>query len=149
MPKAADNEKRLASTITKLGIELQGKYTVSGFEKIVTSADQLISHNGYKVLIEIDSYNMAKVVVGQYAILDGMLKNKNDSNKVIFVVVHCYKGYNPKRTEKHLNFINKYLFKSKGIPYKAYTEKEFVKKCRLAKNNKALVEMLVSEAIKP
>lgn len=149
MPKAGDNEKRLASTITSLGIKLQGKYTMSGFEKIVTSVDQLILHNGYRVLVEIDSYNMAKVVAGQYAILDGMLKNKNDNKNIIFIVVHCYKGYDPKRTEKHLNFINKYVFKSKGIPYKAYTEKEFVKKCRTAKNNQALVEMLVKEAIIP
>ena len=149
MSKAADNEKILKIELKDLGINLQGKKSFSEKaslqEKIVISVDESLHDGDRHVLIEIDSFNMAKVVVGQYTILNSLLKNKKDNEKYIFVVVHCYKDYNPSRTKKYLDYINRTVLNDEGIPYKIYTKEEFVDICAKAKNNSDLINKLYKE----
>eukprot|EP00831_Metopus_contortus_P040181 TRINITY_DN3147_c0_g2_i1.p1 TRINITY_DN3147_c0_g2~~TRINITY_DN3147_c0_g2_i1.p1 ORF type:complete len:180 (-),score=24.80 TRINITY_DN3147_c0_g2_i1:49-588(-) len=78
--------------------------------------------------IEIDSGNMAKLLAGQYALLNGMY-GKNKKN-VLFLVIHYYKDkktntfYNPERTLKNLNAIQHFNKKASWIDYNVYNIEE-------------------------
>lgn len=149
MSKAADNEKSLTSELLNLGIELRGKKTFKVSDEILTSVDESLEDNERRVFIEIDSYNMAKVVTGQYVILNGILDREKNKQSCIFVIIQCYEGYNPSRTEKHLKFINKSVLREKGIPYKAYTKEEFIEICESVGNTEELIDFLFDNSIKP
>lgn len=151
MSKAADNEKYIRKELEEIGIELKGK---TGFkekiannskEYIIVSVDESLNYKNRNVLIEIDSYNMAKVVVGQYTILNSLLKQQKVEEEYIFVVVHCYKDYNPLRTKKNLDYINKSVLNEEGIPYKIYSQKEFIDLCRKFPKTEDLVNALYEQ----
>ncbi|WP_230836303.1 hypothetical protein, partial [Vibrio campbellii] len=58
-----------------------------GSDKVSISVDQSIDlEDGTTILIEIDSANMAKLLVGQYVLLNGLITNKK--KQYIFLVVH-------------------------------------------------------------
>ncbi len=147
MKKAKKNEKRFKNEITPFGIILNDAQTYED-NNIKTSVDFKMLAGDKEVLIEIDSYNMSKVVVGQYVILNTILQKQNISKNKIFIIIHFYKGFNTERTKKHMDFINQYSLANKGIPYKAYTYVEFKEICRKEKNNQKLIEKLFQEAIK-
>lgn len=87
--------------------------------------------DGTSILIEIDSGNHAKLLVGQYALLNGMYSG--DHSGTLFLVVHCYKTttkggakeYSPVRTMKNLNAIQKLNPQIVWMPHTAVTLSQF------------------------
>ena len=82
--------------------------------------------NGVNYLIEIDSGNMAKLLVGQYVLLNELHKSR--TGKEFFLIVHFYKNYNVQRTLKNLKMINSKLFNNNGINFGSI-------QCDVIKNN--------------
>lgn len=81
------------------------------------SVDESLEHNGTEYLIEIDSANMAKLLVGQYVLLNQL--HTNWTKPQFFLVVHMYKNYNPQRTLHNLELVNQQLYGGKGIDFGA------------------------------
>ncbi len=79
--------------------------------------DESFVHGGNEYLLEIDSGNMAKLLVGQYVLLNQL--RKDAVQPAVFLVVHTYKAYNPDRTLENLRLINRQLYKDNGIPFRA------------------------------
>lgn len=113
---AGKNEKDFESIFEtyKLNGLLKGKKTYnnkkSGDEKVSISVDYRIVYDNKEILIEIDSGNMAKLIVGQYTLLNILCENPENKT---FIVVHYYKDYNPIRTIKNLKFVADKLFGTK------------------------------------
>ena len=83
--------------------------------KLSSSVDYYFEHNNRQILVEIDSYNMAKVLVGQYLLLN-QFRDKSITNP-LFLVVHTYKGYKPERTIKYLDHVKDKVLEGKGMPF--------------------------------
>jgi hypothetical protein len=83
--------------------------------KLSSSVDHHFQLDGREILIEIDSYNMAKVVVGQYLLINILSSEK--LNNPLFLVIHTYKDYKPERTIKYLEYVNTALLKETGMPF--------------------------------
>jgi lipopolysaccharide biosynthesis protein len=81
------------------------------------SVDQSFEYNGTEYLIEIDSANMAKLLVGQYVLLNQLHTNREKTP--FFLVVHAYKKYNPQRTLHNLRMVNEQLYDGAGIEFGA------------------------------
>jgi hypothetical protein len=81
------------------------------------SVDQSFTHAGTTYLVEVDSGNMAKLLVGQYLLLNCLLSPSD--RPAFFVVVHTYKKFNPTRTIANLSLVNQELLQGKGIPFGA------------------------------
>ncbi len=81
---------------------LLGKRRFVG-ENVEISVDDHFSSNGVQYLVEIDSGNMAKLLVGQYVLLDAL--RGTDNRTSTFLIVHTYKNYNIVRTLENLHFI--------------------------------------------
>ncbi|MCF3194131.1 hypothetical protein [Pseudomonas bubulae] len=135
---AGDNEKKFKDFVAnKFGNSaLGGKRTYSSVfdgyeEKVSISVDQSIFLDDTSILIEIDSGNYAKLLVGQYALLNGMYNG--DHSGTLFLVVHCYKSttkgetkeYSPVRTMKNLNAIQKLNPQMVWMPHAAVTLSQF------------------------
>lgn len=133
MSKAGSNEKKFVESITKQfgsDIVLDGKRVFKSEDQAVSiSVDNSLCTSELEILFEIDSGNMAKLLVGQYTLLNVL----NDGGiQKIFVVIHYYKDYSSSRTIKNLNLINTEIFKKSGIPFVIFNEVEFInfiKKC--------------------
>ena len=67
------------------------------------SVDNSLIHNNRLILIEIDSGNMAKLLVGQYTLLNHLYTGIPDNAH--FLVVHTYKNYNVERTLNNLALV--------------------------------------------
>ncbi|MDZ4496019.1 MULTISPECIES: hypothetical protein [Bacillus] len=91
------------------------------------SVDASINYGDKTILIEIDSGNYAKLLVGQYVLLNELLDKKEN---IIFLIIHYYDGYKSERTKKNLDFINNRIYEKKGLRYYAYTKDEFSKQIR-------------------
>jgi len=91
MKKAKINEKRFKNEITPFGIKLNDAQTYED-NNIKTSVDFKMLVGDKEVLIEIDSYNMSKVVVGQYVILNTILQKQNISNESILKRSNIFKN---------------------------------------------------------
>lgn len=117
-PKAGSNEKLFVELLQQkiAGISLSGKQRFT-LDNVEISADQSLTHNGISYLIEIDSANMAKLLVGQYALINQLYANPKEN--AFFLVVHTYKNYNPERTIKNLSLINEQLYSGAGIKFGA------------------------------
>ncbi|MCA3215532.1 MAG: hypothetical protein ING39_08940 [Burkholderiales bacterium] len=81
------------------------------------SVDQSFTYDGTTYLVEVDSGNMAKLLVGQYILLNHLVPS-ND-RPAFFMVVHAYKDYKPQRTTANLSLVNQELLNGKGIPFGA------------------------------
>ena len=104
---ALDNEKRILSDLNltyNLNLEKSTKGRIK--DDLHVSVDFIWEINGIKILFEVDSYNAAKIVFGQYVLLN---HTKEYQNNCILVVIHCYKNYNIERTKKYLNFAQEKL----------------------------------------
>ncbi len=136
MAAAGDNEKNFLSLVEgKFGEGcLSGKkrYTLDldGFERAEISVDQSLSlDDGRTLLIEIDSGNTAKLIAGQYVLLNGM--NEDSRQNTVFLVVHYYtdsetgKDYTPQRTLKNINAIQHFSEGGGWLKYNAIHIKEF------------------------
>lgn len=125
MSKAGDNEKKFRALISKqFGVDcLSGSQTYKkGNANVSISVDDMIEYGNKKLLFEIDSGNYAKLIVGQYVLLNTIIDKPEN---IQFVVVHYYQNYNVTRTYNNLQFINDSLFESKGIPFKVFTAESY------------------------
>ena len=73
-------------------------------------------------LIEIDSNNVAKIIFGQYLLLN---KATDLPQNPFLIIIHCYKGYNVDRTNKHLDYAKEVY--NCLIPFVALSEAEWLK----------------------
>jgi hypothetical protein len=108
---------------------LKGKidFGTSKDEGIYISIDNSFVLGDTLYFVEVDSSNQAKLVAGQYVLLNllleeetGISKKKIDVSKfknISFLIVHFYKNYNPNRSYKYLDRINKYFLGNKGIAF--------------------------------
>ncbi|WP_199054197.1 hypothetical protein [Aquitalea sp. ASV15] len=116
--KAGKNEKRFVDLaqqkITDIRLTGKQRFTIKDVE---ISADQSLTDNGIHYLVEVDSGNMAKLLVGQYVLLNQLYNQ--EKGKAFFLVVHTYKNYNPQRTIKNLSLINEQLYAGTGIKFGA------------------------------
>jgi hypothetical protein len=106
--------------------------------EIKTSVDFKFKLGKVNFLFEVDSNNVAKIIFGQYLLLN---KVKNLPENPFLIIIHCYKGYNPKRTNKHLNYA-KEVYNCR-IPYIAITNDEWIKIIK-NKSKAKLEEYLIS-----
>jgi hypothetical protein len=128
---AGKNEKIFITEFKReySNVKLEGKLVFGNKYSANISVDNSFSYNNKKVLIEIDSGNMAKLLVGQYFLLNELIKKekeeKNDDTEYMFVVIHYYKDYNPERTNKNLKLVENCIGKS-AIRFRAFTQKTFM-----------------------
>lgn len=136
---AGENEKKFKDfVVSKYGSNaLGGKRTYSSVfdgyaERVSISVDQtLCLSDGTSILVEIDSGNYAKLLAGQYALLNGMYNG--DHSDILFLVVHFYKTttkggvkeYSPVRTMKNLNAIQNLNPQIVWMPHVAVTFSQF------------------------
>jgi len=83
--------------------------------RLSSSVDYYFEHDNRQMLVEIDSYNMAKVLVGQYLLLN-QFRDETLINP-LFLVVHTYKGYEPERTIKYLEHVKDKVLQGTGMPF--------------------------------
>lgn len=155
MAEAGENEKHFQGLITdKFGANiLAGKkrYTLKldGFDLVETSVDEsILLEDGRVVLIEVDSGNMAKLLAGQYALLNGLCND--DRNKTLFLVVHYYvdrkinrnRPYSPHRTLKNLNAIQHFDPAKEWLPYNAVHVQDLEKMIMKEESITALINQL-------
>lgn len=134
---AGDNERLLRTLLkNKFGDNpLNGKRSfasvVNGHnEKVYISVDDTIRFsNGREILIEVDSGNYAKLLAGQYALINGLFNGERE--KTLFLVIHFYKSsktqkeYTTSRTLKNLNAIQSFNLNANWLPYAAINFSEF------------------------
>lgn len=122
---------------------LGGKVSYSSDDKSVRiSVDESISTAGKKILIEVDSGNMAKLLVGQYVLLNELVCS--DIDETIFVTLHFYAGYNPERTTNNLKLINNNLYSGLAIPHCSYSFDGFKELCSKLQSVEQLIDALTS-----
>lgn len=146
---AGTNEKKFISFFNKVygGDILQGKCVYKdNDENVSISVDNSIDYENKKILIEIDSGNQAKLIVGQYVLLNLLCQEDKD---VLFVVIHYYKDkknkqYNPQRTISNLKLINKKLCTNSRLKFKVFNQDEFEKLCKENGSIKSLINSLYS-----
>jgi hypothetical protein len=114
--RAGTNEKRFQEFMRKLGVNLEGKQCFKQ-GNVQISVDESFTHKDKQYLIEIDSGNMAKLLVGQYVLLNQL--HPQSRRAPVFLVIHNYKGYNPKRTINNLHLINQQLYAGNGLEFGA------------------------------
>lgn len=116
--KAGANESRFAQIMQEKAADtpLLGKRRFS-LGDVSISVDQSLMHDDTNYLIEIDSANMAKLLVGQYVLLNQLYGK--DRENAFFLVVHVYRGYNSQRTLNNLHLINEQIYLGKGIKFGA------------------------------
>jgi hypothetical protein len=123
MAAPKDNEKKFLdlfhSKVRGDALLEQKKFTIKDDMKrsLSCSVDYYLEHDNRQILIEIDSYNMAKVLVGQYLLLN-QFHDKTLTNP-LFLVVHTYKNYEPGRTIKYLAHVKDKVLKGNGMPFGA------------------------------
>ncbi|SOC15620.1 hypothetical protein SAMN05880501_108117 [Ureibacillus xyleni] len=111
---------------------LGGKRNYQSDDKLVSiSVDNSIQIGNKEILIEIDSGNMAKLLVGQYVLLNQLYNRNHDG---IFLIIHYYKDqdgneYNPKRTEYNLSFVNETIYENNALTFKVFNQSSFEKLC--------------------
>ena len=132
--KAGDNEKDFIMFMKqKSSIKLQGKKVFGKRNEVNISVDNYFELDGKRVYVEIDSGNMAKLLVGQYTLLHSL--SKGDKNSIFFVI-HYYKGFNAEITKKNLDYVRNNIFKNDGMKFlathiddfkKEFSDNEFTK----------------------
>jgi hypothetical protein len=114
---AGTNERRFKDLMLRApGVSLLGKRRFSAGD-VEISVDESLEYKGTEYLIEIDSANMAKLLVGQYVLLNQL--HKKSDRPQFFLVIHAYKKYNPMRTVHNLELVNQQLYEGKGIDFGA------------------------------
>ncbi len=147
--KVGENEKKFKHFFEKKFGEdlLKGKKTYkSNKGKVKISIDESLEIGNKKILIEIDFGNMAKLLVGQYVLINELAELK--SSKTLFVVIHFYKKYNPDRTNNNLEIIYSNIYKKKSIPFCSFTFEGFKNFCKNIKDIQDLNKKLIDEAKK-
>jgi hypothetical protein len=116
--RAGDNERRFELLFCESAphTPLLGKQRyVRGNVEI--SVDQSFVHEDVQYLIEVDSANMAKLLAGQYVLLNQLYSG--EKRQAVFLLVHTYQNYNPQRSTNNLALINSELYGGNGIRFGA------------------------------
>lgn len=115
---AGTNERHFETVMRQKAtdVHLLGKRRFTSGE-VEISVDQSLDYAGTEYLIEIDSANMAKLLVGQYVLLNQLHTTRHKTP--FFLVVHTYKKYNPSRTLQNLQLVNQQLYDGQGIAFGA------------------------------
>lgn len=121
----AANEDAFRKRITHQfgGDALKGKRwypTGASKDDVRISVDESLEIGDRLVLVEIDSGNAAKLLIGQYVLLSVFEKKPRD--KVLFVVMHYYDKYNADRTVKNLQFVAASVLAEQALPFLALHE---------------------------
>jgi len=115
--KAGDNEKKFrrlfSAKASKTPLLGKKRYKLHDVE---ISVDDSFEYDGMDVLVEIDSGNMAKLLVGQYMLLNCLRKSDKPA---FFLIIHAYKKFSPLRTLKNLGFVNQHFLNGNGIEFGA------------------------------
>jgi hypothetical protein len=111
-------------------------------EAVEISTDDSIEHDGWLVLIEVDSFNTTKPAVGQYVLLNQLCHH--DALKTLFLIVHYYKGFNAKRTMKNLAFVRTLFPRQPSIHFAAFTADSFFTLCQNCPDIASLVLALTA-----
>jgi len=131
---AGDNERLFRNLIReRFGNILQGKRVWrsegSRRERVEISVDESIETPNYRLLVEIDSGNYAKLIVGQYVLMNA-LNNDAGNRQDVFVVIHYNvdngRPYDPQRTLKNLNLVNQSVLNNSGINFIVFNVPSFV-----------------------
>lgn len=130
MSRAGDREKQFISFCNSIDSNLlSGKISFENSDKVYVSVDNSIITDKEIILIEIDASNQAKLVSGQYTLLNLLQDSPSNKyidlvkdKKLIFFVVHCYGSYNknkynPDRSKNNLKLINRLAFGSNGLDF--------------------------------
>ena|ERR1700685_3919223 len=96
------------------GLTFKGKRRFAS-ENVQISTDESFEYDGVTYLLEVDSGNIAKLLVGQYVLLNAL--HELSAESAFFMVVHTYEGYNIQRTLKNLQLVNQKLFQGRGIRF--------------------------------
>jgi hypothetical protein len=76
---ALDNEKRILSTLNQTyTIDIKKATSSKIKDDLQVSVDFIWEINGVKILFEVDSYNAAKIVFGQYVLLNHTKEYQNN-----------------------------------------------------------------------
>lgn len=123
----AANEDAFRARITRqFGDDaLKGKRwysTGASKDDVRISVDESLEIGDRLVLVEIDSGNAAKLLIGQYVLLS--VFEKKPRHKVLFVVVHYYDKYNPDRTVKNLQLVAASVLAEQALPFLALHESD-------------------------
>ncbi|HFK1758503.1 MULTISPECIES: hypothetical protein [Bacillus] len=125
---------------------LEGKCTFETLDKNVSiSVDNSLKLGNKEILIEIDSGNMAKLIVGQYVLLNELYKNRD--KEILFLIIHFYKNqkgkeYNPIRTERNLSLVSESIYGNEAIKYKVFNQSSFKELCQQCKSIEDFVNYL-------
>ena len=118
MKRAGGNELAFRTTLaSKFGKDLLlGKRAFRiGSQPIETSVDEHFLVDDLTVLWEIDSGNAAKLVLGEYILLNELTRLGTDPQSCL-VIVHFYKGYNAVRTTGYASFVRDSIYGGHGLP---------------------------------
>lgn len=136
---AKDNEKKfhkyLADLYKEINLMNPSPYKDQD-ANVSISVDKLFIHGDTTYLIEIDSGNYAKLLVGQYVLLNQLYGSNVDA---IFLVVHFYedkkrkKQYNAQRTINNLRFVNDTVYEGDGLRFCVMNKGEFENLCEANK----------------
>ena len=115
---AGENERRFERLFRQYAPDtpLLGKQRYSRGE-VEISVDQSFVHNNIESLVEIDSANMAKLLTGQYVLLNQLYPSNKTS--AFYLLVHAYRAYNPKRSTNNLTLVNSEIYGGQGIAFGA------------------------------
>ena len=96
-----DNENKFKD---RMNGHIKKKLSFKCGNKTYISVDGHFEYNNKLYLLEIDSGNEAKLLAGQYVLINALWKDICLNGKTynikqcVFLVVHYYKDYNPNRT---------------------------------------------------
>lgn len=115
---AGQNERRFERLFREYAsdTELLGKKRYVRGE-VEISVDQSFIHKNTEYLVEVDSANMAKLLAGQYVLLNQLYQG--DKTRAFFLLIHTYRAYNPRRSTNNLALINNELYGGSGIAFGA------------------------------
>jgi hypothetical protein len=135
------NETRIRENLSKsLHVKTEKATFYHLTESIKTSVDFKLNLGDINFLFEVDSNNVAKIIFGQYLLLN---RAKDLPKNPFFIVIHCYKKYNVERTIKHLNYAR--VAFACSIPFAVLTENEWIKNTQ-NKSQMELAHYLISLA---
>lgn len=132
MAKAGEKELEFHHLISDIDpLLLKGKLEFGTPNDVFVSVDNSIEFDDTIFLIEIDASNMAKLVAGQYTLLNLLsnsqsvkskkIVNCQSSKQLVFLVVHYYgtgkNKYNPERSMKNFRLIKSQVFESDAINF--------------------------------
>jgi len=118
---ALENEKRILNKLNQTySLDLEKSTSVKIQDDLQVSVDFIWKEKDLTILFEVDSYNAAKIIFGEYMLLNQVQAYKSNC---ILVIIHCYKKYNIERTEKYLKFaVDKLKCK---LPYAVFSNSEW------------------------